>query len=63
MFFNNKKSEKFIFIYLFKMNTNLGHWIPSRFIQHLGYNKLKNLTKLAKEFIPIKNLKIENSRE
>ena len=46
------------------MNTNLGPWAPSRFVPtHLGYNKLKNLTKLSTEFIPIKNLKIGNSRE
>ena len=43
------------------MNTNIGPWFLPSVVQH--FNNLKNLTKLAKEFIPIKNLEGENSRE
>ena len=43
------------------MNTNTGPWVPASFVEHLNYNKLKNLTEFAKEFIPINNLEGENS--
>ena len=43
------------------MNTNIGPWVPVSFVEQIIYNKSKNLTEFAKEFIPIKNLEGENS--